>query len=52
MLRHIISTETGNILIWNLRLHRVIFKTEQKDVKQIVLIEDDTKFLAVSRVSH
>ena len=50
--RHIISTESGNVLIWNRITEQVLFKEEQSGVRQLTLIEDATKFIAVSRQSN
>ncbi|KAL7638639.1 UNVERIFIED_CONTAM: hypothetical protein RMT77_011211 [Armadillidium vulgare] len=49
--RYIVSTESGHILIWNYKAQKVLFKTEQKDVQQIILLDEDTKFVAVSKIS-
>ncbi|XP_065565326.1 NACHT and WD repeat domain-containing protein 2-like isoform X3 [Artemia franciscana] len=46
---YIISAESGNILIWNLPHKKVIYKTEQQNIKQLRLIGDmDSRFMAVS----
>lgn len=44
------STESGNVLIWNVRAEAVVFKTEQKNVQQLLLLDEDTKFVTVSKV--
>lgn len=49
--RYIVSTESGNVLIWSVRARAVIFKAEQRNVIQMMLIDGHTKFVAVSRVS-
>ncbi|XP_050688331.1 NACHT and WD repeat domain-containing protein 2-like [Eriocheir sinensis] len=49
--RYIVSTESGNVLIWNVRAEAVVFKTEQKNVQQLLLLDDDTKFVTVSKVA-
>lgn len=48
--RYIVSTESGNVLIWNVRAEAVVFKAEQKNVQQLLLLDDDTKFVTVSKV--
>ncbi|XP_063848129.1 LOW QUALITY PROTEIN: NACHT and WD repeat domain-containing protein 2-like [Scylla paramamosain] len=49
--RYIVSTESGNVLIWNVRAEAVVFKAEQKNVQQLLLLDDDTKFVTVSKVA-
>ncbi|XP_052126754.1 NACHT and WD repeat domain-containing protein 2, partial [Frankliniella occidentalis] len=49
--RYIVSAESGNILIWNRLTEQVLFKEEQQGVRQLDLLEDGTRFLAVSRPS-
>ena len=49
--RYIVSTESGNVLIWSVGARAVVFKTEHKNVVQLMLIDGHTKFMAVSRVS-
>lgn len=48
--RYILVAESGSILIWEWPKRRVLFRAEQPSVKQIMLMEDDTKFLTVSRL--
>ncbi|XP_046671615.1 NACHT and WD repeat domain-containing protein 2 [Homalodisca vitripennis] len=47
--KFIISSESGNILIWNRITGQVIFKEEQAGVRQLVFLEEGTKFLAISK---
>lgn len=47
--RYIVSTESGNILIWNRITEQVLFKEEQQHVRQLTLVENSSKFIAVSR---
>lgn len=47
--RYIVSTESGNILIWNRITEQVLFKEEQQHVRQLMLVENSSKFIAVSR---
>ncbi|XP_076047272.1 NACHT and WD repeat domain-containing protein 2 [Oratosquilla oratoria] len=47
--RHIVATESGNVLIWHVRSQCVIFKKPQKDVHQLLLLDNDTKIVAVSK---
>lgn len=46
--RYIISAESGNILIWHRVTELVIFKEEQSGIKQLTLIENGEKVLAIS----
>lgn len=46
------STESGNVLVWNRITEQVLFKEEQKNVKQLTLIEKSSKFIAVSRPNN
>jgi hypothetical protein len=48
--RHILAAESGSILIWEWPKRRVFFRAEQPSVKQIMLMEEDTKFLTASRL--
>lgn len=50
--RYIVSTESGNVLIWNRITEQVLFKDEQTCVRQLSFIEEATKFIAVSRPSN
>nr|CAD7425562.1 unnamed protein product [Timema monikensis] len=45
-LRH---RESGNVLIWNRLTEQVLFKEEQPGIKQIILLENGMRFLAISR---
>ena len=40
------------MLIWNRITEQVLFKEEQSDVKQLMLIHDGSKFATVSRPSN
>lgn len=46
------STESGNVLIWNRITEQVLFKEEQTSVKQLMLIENSSKFIAISRPNN
>ncbi|KAK3849709.1 hypothetical protein Pcinc_043548 [Petrolisthes cinctipes] len=50
--RYIVSTESGNVLFWNVHAEAVVYKTEQKNVHQLMLLDEDTKVVTVSKVSH
>ncbi|XP_058799223.1 NACHT and WD repeat domain-containing protein 2 isoform X2 [Phymastichus coffea] len=50
--RYIISTESGNVLIWNRITEQVLFKDEQADVRQLMLIQDGSRFATVSRPNN
>lgn len=43
------SAESGNVIIWNRVTEMVLFKEEQPGVKQLTLMENDTKFLTISK---
>lgn len=47
--RYIISSESGNILIWNRITGQVIFKEEQPGVRQLIFLEEGLRFLAISK---
>jgi len=38
--RYIVSAESGNLIIWNLAQEKVIFKEEQPNIKQILLLDN------------
>jgi hypothetical protein len=48
--RNILAAESGSKLIWEWPKRRVCFRAEQPSVKQIMLMEEDTKFLTASRL--
>ena len=48
--RYIVSSESGSIIIWEWPARRAIFRVEQPAVKQVLFLENDTKFLAGSRL--
>ncbi|ROT75470.1 putative NACHT and WD repeat domain-containing protein 2 isoform X2 [Penaeus vannamei] len=50
--RYIVSTESGNVLFWMVRAEAVVFKAEQKNVHQLMLLDDDTKCVTVSKISE
>lgn len=50
--RYIVATESGNVLVWNRITEQVLFKEEQPNVKQLTLIENSSKFMAVSRPNN
>lgn len=47
--KYIICSESGNLIIWNRILCRVIFKQQQPGIQQILLLDDATKCLTVSK---
>ncbi|GAB6024674.1 hypothetical protein CHUAL_009808 [Chamberlinius hualienensis] len=48
--RYIVAIECDNFLLWNIDDDDILLhKSEQKNVKQLALFDDDTKALAVSR---
>ncbi|XP_053618962.1 NACHT and WD repeat domain-containing protein 2 [Plodia interpunctella] len=48
---NVITAESGNVVIWDTPEKQVIFKEEQKGVKQVLLLEDGTKFITISMKS-
>ncbi|PSN30262.1 hypothetical protein C0J52_18638 [Blattella germanica] len=44
-----ISAESGNILIWNRLTEQVLFKEEQPGVKQVTLLDNGQRFVAISK---
>ncbi|KRT79414.1 WD40 domain-containing protein [Oryctes borbonicus] len=50
--KYIISAESGHVLIWHRITERVIFKEEQPGIRQLTLMEDGTKVLAISKPSN
>ncbi|XP_015115878.1 NACHT and WD repeat domain-containing protein 2 [Diachasma alloeum] len=50
--KFIVSTESGNLLIWNRITEQVLFKEEQPGIRQLTLLQESTKCLAVSRPSN
>lgn len=46
--RHIISSETGKLLIWNRLTEQVLFKDDQPGIQQINLLDNGEKFLTIS----
>ena len=47
---YVIAAESGFLIYWHIETEKVIFKEEQKSVFQILLYEDETKSLVVSRM--
>lgn len=50
--KYIISSESGNILIWHRLTQQVIFKDEQPGIRQLTLIENGAKVLTISKPSN
>ena len=48
--RYILASESGSIIIWEWPKRRVLFRAEQPSIRQIMLFEEDTKFLTASRL--
>ena len=46
---YIIAAESGYLLYWDVAKKEVIYKEEQKDIIQVMLFENDTKCLIVSK---
>ncbi|XP_039275654.1 NACHT and WD repeat domain-containing protein 2 [Nilaparvata lugens] len=50
--RYIISSESGNVLVWNRLTEQVISKQEQPGIKQLTFLEESgSKIFAISRPS-
>ncbi|XP_026317171.1 NACHT and WD repeat domain-containing protein 2 [Hyposmocoma kahamanoa] len=45
---NVLTAESGNVVIWDLVEKQVIYKEEQKGVKQLLLLEEGTKFITIS----
>lgn len=50
--KYIVSAESGNFLIWHRLTEQVIFKEEQPGIRQLQLIEGDTKVLSITKPSN
>ncbi|XP_034936822.1 NACHT and WD repeat domain-containing protein 2 [Chelonus insularis] len=50
--KYIVSIESGNVLIWNRVTEQVLYKQEQLDVRQLTLVHESTKFMAISRPNN
>ncbi|CAH1788936.1 unnamed protein product [Owenia fusiformis] len=48
---HLVSAESGNILIWDVKKEKVLKLDPQRDVLQLELSDNDTKVIAISRTS-
>jgi WD40 repeat protein len=47
--KYVICSESGNFIIWNRILCRVVFKQQQSGIQQIMLLDEATKCLTVSK---
>lgn len=47
--KYVVCSESGNLLIWNRILCRVIFKQQQPGIQQLMLLDEATKCLTVSK---
>ncbi|XP_066996019.2 NACHT and WD repeat domain-containing protein 2 [Anabrus simplex] len=47
--RYIVSAESGNVLVWNRLTEQVLFKEEQPSIQQLTLLENGTRFIAISK---
>ncbi|XP_050685594.1 NACHT and WD repeat domain-containing protein 2 [Leptidea sinapis] len=45
---NVITAESGNVVIWDVAEKQVLFKEEQKGIKQLLLLEDGTKLITIS----
>ncbi len=50
--KFVVSAESGNVLIWDVETEKVLKSDEQKDVTQLVLMDDDTKLVAFSKLGQ
>ena len=47
--KYVVSAESGNVLVWDVETEKVLVSHAQKDVTQLILMDDDTKVVAVSK---
>ena len=47
---YIIAAESGFVIYWNVAKEEVLYKEEQKDILQVMLYEDESKCMVVSKV--
>ncbi|XP_073979529.1 NACHT and WD repeat domain-containing protein 2 isoform X2 [Rhodnius prolixus] len=47
--KYIISAESGNFLVWNRITEQVLYKEEQLGIRQIMLLEEGTMILTISK---
>ncbi|KAJ0171169.1 hypothetical protein K1T71_013368 [Dendrolimus kikuchii] len=45
---NVVTAESGNVVIWDTPEKQALFKEEQKGIKQVLLLEDGTKFITIS----
>nr|XP_049705722.1 NACHT and WD repeat domain-containing protein 2 [Helicoverpa armigera] len=45
---NVVTAESGSVVIWDTPEKQAIFKEEQKGIKQVLLLEDGTKFITIS----
>ncbi|KAL4712468.1 hypothetical protein ACJJTC_007484 [Scirpophaga incertulas] len=45
---HVLTAESGFVLVWAVGQRQVIFKEEQKGVKQLIMLEEGAKFVTIS----
>ncbi|XP_048000249.1 NACHT and WD repeat domain-containing protein 2-like [Leguminivora glycinivorella] len=45
---NVVTAESGNVIIWDTQEKQVVFKEEQKGVKQVLFLEDGAKFVTIS----
>ncbi|CAH0599180.1 unnamed protein product [Chrysodeixis includens] len=45
---NVVTAESGNVIIWDIVERQALFKEEQKVIKQVLLLEDGTKFITIS----
>ena len=47
--KYVASAESGNVLIWDIEAEKVLVSDTQRDVTQLILMDDDTKVVAISK---
>nr|XP_018912430.1 PREDICTED: NACHT and WD repeat domain-containing protein 2 isoform X2 [Bemisia tabaci] len=47
--RYIVSSESGNLLIWNRATEQVMFRESQPGIEQLTFLEEGTRVLAISK---
>ncbi len=47
--RHIVSAESGNVLVWDIEKEKVLKSDPQRDVTHLILMDEDTKVVCLSK---
>ena len=46
---HVVASESGDILYWNLKTREVVFQEKQEDTQQIFFYKNQTRCIVVSK---